>query len=92
MTFGSIAKATLHFLGRRKAAYVRVFTSDDGDYVLRDLAKFCRAGKTAFDKDERVTALLQGRQEVFLRIAQHLNLSADKLYEIYGGPKENIYD
>jgi len=85
-----VRRATEAFLSRRKKSYSLVFRENDGDVdvVLRDLARFCRAGKTPFDKDPQITALLLGRQEVFLRIQQHLNLSEERLYEIYGGPKE----
>ncbi len=53
--------------------------------VLADLARFCRAlpTQTVFDPDPRVHALLTGRNEVFKRIANHLNLSEDDLYSIF---------
>ena len=83
----SLAEA---FLAQRQLAYQNKFGSKidlDADIVLRDLAKYCRAGQTVFDVDPRVHALLTGRQEVWLRIQQHLNLPLDRLYDIYGGPK-----
>lgn len=76
------------FLFRRKTAYVRVFKSQAGDEVLKDLARFCRAGDSTFHTDPRVSAVLQGRHEVFLRILQHLKLSQDDLWEIYSGKME----
>lgn len=84
-----ILESLRSFLMGRKAAYCSVFEGPQGEEVLRDLAKFCRAGQTVFDPDPRVTALLQGRQEVYLRIQQHLNLPVNRLYDLYGGPKED---
>jgi hypothetical protein len=52
--------------------------------VLRDLAKFCRAHETTFNPDPRAHALAEGRREVFLRIANHMNLTEDELWELYG--------
>lgn len=74
------------FLTRRKGAYCRMFDSlenQDALIVLKDLAKFCRAHKTTFTKDERLSLLLEGRKEVWLRIQQHLNLSDDDLWDLY---------
>ena len=78
------------YLARKQLAYKRKFapTCQDTDVVLGDLAKFCRAGETPFHKDERMHYVLIGRQEVWLRIQQYLNLPLDKLYELRGGPKE----
>lgn len=65
---------------RRKRAYVAVFHGDDGrpsppaDIVLADLRDFCRARETTFDEDPRTHALLEGRREVWLRIAGHLHI------------------
>ena len=36
--------------------------------------------------DARVHAVAEGRREVWLRIAQHLNLSEENLWRAYGGP------
>lgn len=77
----------LEFIAERQSAYARVFSGPDAELVLRDLAKFCRSEKTTFDPDPRVSALLQGRHEVWLRLQQHLRLSPERLYDIYGGPK-----
>jgi len=75
---------------RRQLAYQRKFLTacQDTDVVLRDIAKFCRAGKTVFHADPRIHAVLTGRQEVWLRIEQNLHASPERLYELYGGPKD----
>ncbi len=71
------------YLRDRKMAYVETFKKDSlaAQFVLEDLAKFCRAHKTTFDpmkSHER----LEGRREVFLRIAQHLELSIEDLFKL----------
>jgi hypothetical protein len=83
------------FITRRTRNYKLVF--GDGDRgpqraVLKDLARFCRASETCFNEDPRVHAVLEGRREVWLRIANHLNLSPQELLAIYspGTPFERI--
>lgn len=73
------------FLRQRGFAYKRVFDSEDGKQVLEDLARFCRAESTCFHTDPRVTALLEGRREVWLRIQEHLNKTAEELQQLYNG-------
>ncbi len=74
------------FLSTRKMAYHQVFNKESvfTPVVLADLAKFCRANTSTFHENDRMHAVLEGRREVFLRIQQHLNLSEDELWEIYG--------
>jgi len=65
----------------RKKAYAKIFDSPDGEIVLTDLAKFCRANESTFHEDPRLSDVLIGRREVFLRVQQHLNLSNQELWE-----------
>ena len=76
------ARKTLEFLGRRQRAYQLCFGSPAGKAVLKDLAYYCRADRSAFHVNERAHAAIEGRREVWLRIAHHLK----QLYELYGGP------
>lgn len=78
------------FLMRRRTYYVRTFdfSNVNNQSVLADLAKFCRANKSTFDENDRVSLILQGRQEVWLRIQHHLRLSPEQLWELYSGIKE----
>ncbi len=69
----------------KQYAYKFVFDGAFGKVVLQDLTKFCRGIETTFDADPRMHALLEGRREVLLRIAQHMNLSLDDLWAIYDG-------
>lgn len=76
--------------GAMRRAYEYIFL---GNYaaqeVLIDLATFCRASETTFHPDARVNAVLEGRREVWLRIANHLNLSSEQLFALYRGHQFN---
>lgn len=85
----------VEFLFQRKRSYQLTFQEAQPANleVLRDLAKFCRANESCVvpgDRDK--TMLLEGRREVWLRIQQHLNLTPEQLFDLYGGnvpkPKE----
>lgn len=90
----SVARETLEtevykqqaMLRARKEAYIRLFSDHpiDGDatVVLADLRRFCRGGQTPWADDARLHALLTGRNEVFNRISQHINMSFDDLWEL----------
>ena len=67
----------------RRTQYVQTFTTAAGKDVLADLARFCRAAESTFHEDDRIAAKLDGRREVWLRIAEHLNLSPEQLYDLY---------
>lgn len=76
-------------LSQRSRAYRNVFLRKgfDTDIVLSDLAKFCRASTSTYNDDQRLSDVLTGRREVFLRIAHHLNLTQDQLWSLYGNQK-----
>lgn len=78
-----VKEVVYRFLRRRRTAYVQVFCSPVGEEVLSDLARFCRAHDTTMHADPRMHAVLEGRREVFLRIARHINLSDDALWKLY---------
>ncbi len=68
----------------RKRAYQLVFATPAGQAVLIDLEPFCRARETCVvpgDRDR--TYVLEGRREVYLRIRDHLDLTAEQLVEKY---------
>jgi len=72
-------------LFRRRYAYRQTLKGPLAEEVLMDLARFCRAHASAFDPDPRTHAVIEGRREVWLRIAHHLNLSEDQLWQLYSG-------
>lgn len=77
------------YLTWRALAYRRVFAKDNQDAkaVLADLSRFCRASESTFHPDPHVAARLDGRREVWLRIAAHLNLTTEELYQLFNGQK-----
>lgn len=85
MNFNLVQMAK-EYLSGRKVAYQQVFGIETraGYSVLKDLAKFCRAHETTFNNDSRAHAILEGRREVWLRIQNHLNLTNDQLWKLYG--------
>jgi hypothetical protein len=79
---------------KRSQAYARVFdTTDDplGDrqVVLDDLMKFCHFDTGVFHRDQRMTDVLIGRQEVLHRIFDYAGLDAATLYQKYSADKFN---
>jgi outer membrane protease len=75
----------LDFLWSRKRTYQLTFGSPAGQDVLIDLAKFCRADTSTWSEDARHHARLEGRREVWLRIANHLHLEPEQLFALYSG-------
>lgn len=69
----------------RKRAYTATFNIKDraDRLVLEDLAKFCRAHEPTFNKDPRLSDVLEGRREVWLRIENYLKLTSDELFELH---------
>jgi hypothetical protein len=82
-----LAGKAFDFLRARRTAYQLTFRDDNyaAQQVLIDLAKFCRAGRTTFHPDPRISAVLQGRHEVWLRITNHLHLTSEQLFALYNG-------
>lgn len=73
------------YFRRRSIAYNQVFNrqSPFTEEVLKDLAKFCRAHDSTFHGDPRMSAVLEGRREVWLRIQENLKLTIDELYTLH---------
>lgn len=75
-----------NFLFIRKQAYEQVFNPESifVQRVIADLSKFCRDKKTTFHSDARLSALLEGRREVLLRIMYHSKLDNEQFWKMYG--------
>ncbi len=84
----SLLEKAKRWLGERRYAYRQTFKGPLGEVVLRDLAQFCKARESTFHDNERVQSKLDGRREVFLRIAHHMNLSEADLWRLYDGREE----
>ena len=81
----TLEEASRDALLARQTDYVKVFSSPVGKRVLKDLMTFCRVGEVAIGPDDRTTNILQGRQEVAVRILQHMKLSQEELWNLYSG-------
>ena len=75
------------FIRRRKQVYHEFFESPGGQVLLEDLMRFCRAHESTFHPNERISANMDGRREVWLRIQQHLQLDVSTLLTLYTGVK-----
>ena len=84
--FSEAIEKTKSFLFARQQAYQQVFNPESvfAKRVLGDLAKFCRAEESSFHQDPRIHAVLEGRREVWLRIANHMNMTPDEIWKQYG--------
>lgn len=82
-------RQTFDFLEQRKRAYQVAFGNPAGAAALEDLAVFCRATETCVvaprgqSLDLNRTLVVEGRREVYLRIREHLDLTAEQLFELY---------
>lgn len=72
-----------------RSAYRRVFSGRDGDTVLADLAKFCKADRSCVATsrvsgvvDTHATMLAEGRREVYLHIAKVLRMTDEQINEL----------
>ena len=72
------------FISRRRNAYCKTFQGPLGQEVLCDLARFCRASESTFHPDPRLHAVAEGRREVWLRIARHLQMTDEQLWALHG--------
>ncbi len=79
------AKAKSHLFTRQTAYKVLFGTESEAlKMVFNDLKEFCRAETSSFHADPRIHAVLEGRREVWLRIADHLQLNPEELWKKYG--------
>ena len=91
---GTLTKAVQRILNR-KAAYRRTFMdasgniSRDGEIVLADLRKFCRANSTTVivspiskSIDPLAMAMAEGRREVWLRLIAHLHIDEKQVFNL----------
>lgn len=87
MQDNGLAQRIKNYFSALGGGYKKVFsyTNPDSRVVLKDLAKFCKANETSFHPDPYVSAAMEGRREVWLRILKHTNLTADELYDIFKG-------
>ena len=67
----------------RRRAYRATFNTVEGQKVLADLRRFCRASvPTADVNNVQATYLLEGRREVWCRIFAHLMLTDEDVFNL----------
>lgn len=91
---GNFTQAVRRIINR-KTSYRRVFQdangnlSPDGEIVLADLRRFCRATSTTVmvspiskQIDPIAMAMAEGRREVWLRIMAHLHIDEKQVFNL----------
>lgn len=86
--FNSRDELVVKYIERRSQAYGNVFSAGDTskadiDFVMMDLATFCRAFEPTFDLDAKKQDLKEGRREVYLRIMKWASLPPHVLLTMY---------
>lgn len=76
------------YLRNRRRYYNEVFSTGETskaalDFVMRDLATFCRAYSPTFDLNSKLQDLKEGRREVYMRIMDHTVLSHEEQFRKY---------
>lgn len=89
----------MHLVDRllnKSRRYKNVFETDEGRWVLADIAKFCQHNSTAFVAgDPNSTSYILGKQRVIRRIQGLLNQSDEdikKLVKTEGGDESYSWD
>lgn len=62
-----------------RSDYKKVFESEEGKHVLKDLEKVCLYRSTTFDKDALVMAFQEGLRAVYLHISTIMNMDVEEL-------------
>lgn len=84
----TIANARRLFAMRLSRHYKRALLPEgtiaarDAAIVLADLRDYCRATTSTFDPDAMISARLQGRRDVWLRIAGMINLDEAQVHQL----------
>jgi hypothetical protein len=73
-------------------AYQRLFDTEDGKKVLKDLMKSCGFDATIVGKDSHETYYNEGARSVVLRIVQNCGLSVDNLTKMIKEMEEHYED
>ena len=83
--FKDVVDKLKSILFARQHSYLVTFKGVHGEKVLADLARFCKAHSSSISpKEEKLVYVYEGRREVWLRIANQLNLSQEQIWDLYG--------
>lgn len=68
---------------KKRKAYKSVFSTSQGEEVMKDLYVFCGQNAPTFvPGDPYASAYKEGMRRVFLRIQQFVNLKEDEMHKI----------
>jgi uncharacterized protein (DUF2461 family) len=81
----SLISRARKWLSTRRYAYRQTFSHPYSDVVLHDLATFCFAHKSPSFKTDREYIMAEGRRQVWLRIAAHLQLNEEQTWDYFDG-------
>lgn len=71
----------MKFLKGLQSAYIERLGGDgNAAAIISDLRKFCNATKSNFSTEPLEMARMEGRREVFMRIANFLNVDFSDIY------------
>lgn len=84
MTEQTLEDKTKKELETKIKSFKKVFNKDNAfaKVVLEDLAKFCYANRSTYHADPRLSDVLIGRREVFLRIQKYAELEEETLLKL----------
>ena len=77
----------VNWLKRTESSFRMTLGTPAGQEALTDLRTFCYASKSPIGSTVEETYRRLGRQEVFQRIANYLNLTIEDIYQL-----EEIYE
>lgn len=78
-----MSKMTVDELVRKRQVYKSTFGTQDGQRVIEDLKRFCRAeGICANIDNVYATYVCEGRREVWLRIQKFLSIDDGDIYKL----------
>lgn len=74
-------------LKEKREDYKKIFSTEEGKRVLKDLEKVCLYRTSTFDKEPMVMAFQEGLRTVYLHITTIMEMDIEELERIAGAMK-----
>ena len=71
----------------KREDYKKIFSTEEGKRVLKDLEKVCLYRTSTFDKEPMVMAFQEGLRTVYLHITTIMEMDIEELERIAGAMK-----
>lgn len=68
---------------KRIATFQKLFSSEDGKFILKELEEICSQKKTTFTGDATEILVREGRRQVYLQILHFLDVDLIQLQNMY---------